>query len=153
MVDISSFTYALKKLCVLQLRQAAATFLPLDASRLADEKHDDDHATLEILVERIENVESLLATAGSRASPRFFVAYEIFGLQPHTTKLVTSNAQTQKREFTIDDRRSWTLPIGTSLHEYLKAEVWRRRRYFRLGSQKYAMISGVEFCAHRRAFA
>uniref|UniRef100_A0A914EKJ9 RPGR-interacting protein 1 first C2 domain-containing protein n=1 Tax=Acrobeloides nanus TaxID=290746 RepID=A0A914EKJ9_9BILA len=91
-------------------RITASTYLPI-AEGEADKSLYNE---LIIQVHRAANLGSIFQ---NKPTPTTYIAYQIYDLAPHISNIVTAN---QNPEY--NDTRSWTLPIGTALHQYLKTE-------------------------------
>ncbi|KAI6198403.1 C2-C2-1 domain-containing protein [Aphelenchoides fujianensis] len=93
-------------------RQTAATFLPLDG----EPPDAADRAILVVRIERARDLRRLWAEDKRPTNPpRLYAAYQLFDLPPHSTPTTTG----WDPEFA--DEHSWSLPLGASLHRYLKA--------------------------------
>ncbi|KAI6194006.1 hypothetical protein M3Y96_01079200 [Aphelenchoides besseyi] len=98
-------------------RQTAATFLPLDG----DVSNENDRCHLVIEINRIHDLQRLLLNNDIRlrssTAPKVYVVYQFFDLPFHSTSTAAANWNPK-----FNDRQTWSLPIGSSLHRYLKAE-------------------------------
>lgn len=63
-----------------------------------------------IQIHRCTNLDKLTGSTSS-----IYAAYELYDLPVHSTKTILSNSNPE-----FNDTRLWTLPIGQTLHKYLK---------------------------------
>lgn len=87
----------------------------LTASSFLPPTIDDKSMYNELIIQihRCLNIDKLART--SKALPSVYVVYQIYDLPPHLTNVVNNNSNP-----VFDDVKSYFLPTGSALHQYLK---------------------------------